>query len=146
MLIDVPKKDLGLMLESGYIYLAMGKFKEAKKVFEGLVNLEVKHEVPRVGLANVYFAQEKFLPAIRQLKEAIKINPESPFAHAHLGEAYLFYGKKDLAIEMLNKAKELDQDGSAKHFSDSLLDLIEKGFDPVELKKSAKQEKTNKKK
>lgn len=142
MLIDIPKKDLGLMLETGYIYLAMGKFKEAKQMFEGLISLEVGHEVPRVGLANVFFAQEKFLPAIRQLKEAIKINEESAFAYAHLGEAYLFYGKKDLALEMLDKAIEIEATGPVFDFVSSIKKLMDKGFDPVELKKAHKKNKS----
>ncbi len=86
-MIEVPRDDLALMLETGYIYLAMAKFSEARQVFEGLSILAPKHEVPHVAFANVLFAQRKFLPAIRTLKEAIKLNDKSAFAHAHLGEA-----------------------------------------------------------
>ena len=78
------------MLEAGYIYLSMGRFKEAREVFEGVSVLVPKHEVPRVALANVLFAQKKFLNAIRVLKEAIRLNPKSSFAFSHLGEALLF--------------------------------------------------------
>lgn len=134
-MIDVPRDDLVMLLEAGYIYLAMTKFKEAKQVFEGVIALAPKHEVPRVALGNVLFAQKKYLPAIRALKEALKLNPESAFAQAHLGEALLFNGKKDQALEALKKASELEPKGKAGNFARSLTELIGMGYDPVQLRK-----------
>lgn len=136
-MIDVPRDDLVLMLETGYIYLAMGKFTEAKQVFEGVCVLMPESEVPVVGLANVYFAQKKFLQAIRTLKQALEINPKSAFALAHLGEAYLFYGKLDDAQEELKKAFDLDKKGHAGSFAKSLMDLMSQGYDPVKLAKES---------
>lgn len=136
-MIDVPRDDLVLMLEAGYIYLAMGKFSEAKQVFEGIMALSPKHEVPRVALANVFFAQKKYLPAIRILKEAIELNPKSAFAHAHLGEAFLFYGKKDQALEALGQVSSLDSEGKAGEFAHSLIELIHTGYDPAQLRLSS---------
>lgn len=140
-MIDVPKDDIITMLEAGYIYLAMKRFKEAKKLFEGVCELAPKHDVPQVAVANVYFAQSKFLEATRVLKAAIKDNPDSAHAWAHLGEAQLFYGKKDDALESLKKASELmpEGEGNPGHFARSLLDLIAAGYDPVEQKKAFKK-------
>ncbi len=138
-MIDVPRDDLVLMLEAGYIYLAMGKLSEAKQVFEGLVALAPTHEVPVVALGNVFFAQKKFLQAIRILKEAVELNPQSAFAHAHLGEAQLFYGKKDDALKTLAKAVNLDPKGATGEFARSLADLIGQGYDPVKFKEEAKE-------
>jgi tetratricopeptide (TPR) repeat protein len=138
-MIDIPRDDLVLMLEAGYIYLAMGKFTEARQIFEGLTALAPKHDVPRVALANVLFAQKKFLPAIRTLKEAIKINKESAFAHAHLGEALLFYGKKELALESLQEALRLDPKGKCGDFARSLTELINQGYSPLQYREEAKK-------
>ena len=142
-MIDIPRDDLVLMLEAGYIYLAMGKFLEARHVFEGLIALVPKNEVPRVALANVLFAQKKFLPAIRTLKEAIKLNEESAFAHAHLGEALLFYGKKEQALEALAQASRLEVQGKCGDFARSLIELVKRGYSPshyrAESKKGASQ-------
>lgn len=142
-MISVPKNDLTLMLEAGYIYMGMRRFSEAKQIFEGLVALSPKHEIPRVALANSFFAQEKYLQAIRVLKDARKINTDSAFVHAHLGEAYLFYGKKEEATESLNKAVELDSQGNAGQFAKSLLDLIDQGYDPQQYKEEAKNKSKN---
>lgn len=142
-MIDIPRDDLVLMLEAGYIYLAMGKLSEAKQVFEGLIALAPTHDVPVVALGNVLFAQKKYLQAIRVLKDAIDVNPESAFAHAHLGEAYLFYGKRDDASKALAKAVSLDPKGATGEFARSLGALIEQGYDPVKFKEESKKEKAS---
>ncbi len=140
-MIDVPRDDLVLMLEAGYIYLAMGKFNEARQIFEGVIALAPEREIPRVALGNVLFAQKKFLAAIRILKEALDINSKSAFAHAHLGESLLFYGKKEQALEELNAASKLEPNGKAGDFARSLMQLINMGYDPVRLKDEAKKAK-----
>lgn len=144
-MIDVARDDLVLMLEAGYIYLAMLKFKEARQVFEGVEVLAPKHDVPQVAVANVLFAQGKYLEAIRVLKQAIKDNPKSAFAFSHLGESLLFYGKQDEARKALEKAAQLEPIGKAGDFARALVDLMEKGYDPVkfraELKKQQKEAK-----
>lgn len=138
-MIDVPRDDMVMMLEAGYIYLAMGRFKESKLIFEGLIALQPKHEIPRVALANTLFAQKKYLPAIRVLKEAIKLNEKSAFAYSHLGEACLFYGKKDDAREYLQQASTIEPQGKAGDFARALLKLMDEGYDPVELRKQARK-------
>ncbi len=140
-MIDVPRDDLVMMLEAGYIYLAMGKFSEAKQIFEGIITLAPKHEVPQVALANVLFAQKKYLQAIRILKEALELNPQSAFAHAHLGEALLFYGKRDQALQSLNRASQIEPTGKAGDFARSLSQLVSMGYDPVRLREEARKQK-----
>ena len=138
-MIEVVRDDIVIMLEAGYMYLAMQKFKEAKKVFEGIIAITPKHDIPKVALSNVYFSQSKFLEAIRTLKQAIKDNPESAYAYAHLGESQLFYGKKDDALKSLNKALELDEEENVKDFTQSLIELIESGYDPKAYKRAFKK-------
>lgn len=140
-MIDVPREDIIVMLEAGYIYLAMRRFKEAKTVFEGICQLAPKHDVPMVAVSNVYFAQGKYLETIRLLKKAIKDNPNSAFAWAHLGEAQLFHGKRDDALQSLEKAAEIDSsdDKKVSEFTKSLIHLMGLGYDPVEYRKVYKK-------
>lgn len=135
-MIDVPRDDLVIMLEAGYIYLAMKRFSEAKKVFEGVCTLAPRHDIPQVATANVYFAQGKFLESIRTLKQALKDNPKSAFAWSHLGESQLFYGKREEALESLGKASGLEPQGKSGDFARSLIDLINQGYDPKKFKKA----------
>ena len=137
-MIDVPRDDLVLMMEAGYIYLAGGKLNEAKQVFEGVSVLKPKHEIPMVAIANVLFAQKKFPQAIKLLKEALKINPKSVFALSHLGESLLFSNKKEEALKILNQAVALDGQSSAGQFARSLIKLIEQGYDPEKFRQEMK--------
>lgn len=137
-MIHVAREDIITMLEAGYMYLAMRNFKNARQVFEGVCTLVPGHDVPQVALANVYFAQHKFLESVRLLKNTVKERPDSAFAYAYLGESQLFYGKKDEAITHLKKASELEPEGKSGDFARSLLQLIAQGYDPVELRKAIK--------
>ncbi len=138
-MIDAAREDIVVMLEAGYIYLAMKKFREAKEIFEGVTVLAKKHDIPQVGLANTYFAQGKFMESVRILKNAVKETPDSAFAWAHLGESLLFYGKPDEARDSLNKALALDSKTSCGDFARSLLQLMDQGYDPVKLRKEFKE-------
>jgi tetratricopeptide (TPR) repeat protein len=135
-MIDAPRDDLITMLEAGYIYLAMKKFKEAREVFEGVCVLAPKHDIPQVALSNVFFTQCKFLEAIRVLKQAIKDNPNSAFAYSHLGESQIFYSKRDEAYASLKKAVELDPKGKSGDFARSLIALLDSGYDPKVYRKA----------
>lgn len=139
-MIDSRKEDLIVMMEAGYIYLAMQKFAEAKATFEGVSVLAPKTAVPIVALGNVYFSQCQYARAIRTYKKALEVDSESAFAKAYLGESYLFDGHKDNAVKCLEDAIAMDKEGTTAPFARSLLDLIGKGFDPFQLtKEQAKQ-------
>lgn len=129
-MIDVPTEDLRLMLEAGYLYLAMKRLKEAKQVFEGVCTLAPESDVPLVALGNVYFGENNFEEAIKIYKKALTLVPASAFAKAYLGEAYFFYGKKEESCKILKEASHTDPHGKSGEFARSLLDLIEKGFNP----------------
>ena len=129
-MIPVPSEDLRILLEAGYLYLAMQKYKEAKEVFEGVVILAPKSEVPLVALGNVYCVQGKFEQAIKTYEEALEIDPKSAFAIAYLGEALFFHGKAELSKQTLEKAAKIDPNGKSGDFARSLLELIKKGFVP----------------
>lgn len=129
-MIDVPVDDLRLMLEAGYLYLAMRRIKEAREVFEGVALLAPNSDVPRVALGNVFFNEGKYSEAIKSYLKTVEEFPESAFAVAYLGEAYLFGNQPDKAKESLTKASHLDPNGKSGDFARSLLDLMKKGFNP----------------
>lgn len=134
-MIDVRKEDLVVMMEAGYIYMAMRKFSEARTLFEGVSILAPKSAVPVVAAGNVYFAMRQYGRAIRTYKKALEIESDSAFAKAYLGESLLFDGRKDMAVKYLNEAIAGDQLGSTSPFAKALLNLVDKGFDPHQLMK-----------
>lgn len=129
-MIPVPSEDLRVLLEAGYLYLGMQKFKEAAELFEGVIALAPKSEVPVVALGNVFCVQGKFDQAVKTYEKALELDPQSAFATAYLGEALFFKGDKAKALETLTKASKLDPDGKSGDFARSLLDLIKRGFTP----------------
>lgn len=138
-MVPMENDDLIVMMESGYIYLGMLKFKEAKEVFEGASILAPNSEVPLVALGSVYFAQEKFDQAVSWYQKALKKNPDSPFAKSYYGEALFFKGKTEEAIQALNEAIDLDPDGQSGTFAKALIQAIDDGFTPPEKKRGKKR-------
>ena len=129
-MISVPSEDLRILMEAGYLYLGMQRYKEAQEVFEGVVVLAPKSEVPLVALGNVFCVQGQFEKAIKTYQKALDVEPKSAFAKAYLGEALLFKGDEEKAKGTLQEASDLDPKGKSGDFARSLIDLIEKGFSP----------------
>ncbi len=126
----LDRESLGLMMEAGYVYLGMQRFKEARDVFEGVTSLAPESEIPLIALGSVDFCQGKFTNAIRRYKKAMKIDAESLYAKAYMGEALFFMGKKAEAVKQLEEVSKNDPKGRAGDFVRALLDAINKGFSP----------------
>lgn len=126
----LDREYLGLMMEAGYVYLGMQRFKEARDVFEGVTSLAPDSEIPLIAMGSVDFCQGKFANAIRKYKKALKINPTSEYALAYMGEVLFFMGKKTEAVKTLEEVSGMDPKGKAGDFARSLLDAIDKGFTP----------------
>lgn len=132
-MIDIERAHLALMMEAGYVYVGMQRFKEAREVFEGVAAMAPDSEIPLIAIGSVDFCQGKFTNAIRRYKKALKIEPKSAYALAYMGEALFFMGKKAEAVKHLEEVQKLEPDGKAADFARALLDAIAKGFTPQAL-------------
>lgn len=117
-------------MEAGYLYLGMGRYQDARDVFEGVGVLAPWSELPHVALGSTLFAQRKFDQAIQVYRKALGMKKDSPFARAYLGEALFFRGRRDEAVRELEKAAMFDPTGKSGDFARALLDAIQKGFTP----------------
>lgn len=129
-LVDVPREEVALLLEAGYLYMEMGRPKEAEEIFAGVAALLPESDVPRVALGNLQFSQGRFQRALKHHQEALKLRPESAIAQAHVGEALLFLKRTEEGIAALNKAIEMEPDGPAAAFARALLDAHKEGALP----------------
>jgi len=127
-IIDVPRTDVMLMLESGYLFMELGKNKEAEEVFDGLCAMFPSNDVPHVALGNLYFSQGKFSPALKAQEKAVACRPDSATAHAGVAEALFFLKRFDEALAAADQAIGLDVDGSAGQFAASLKEAHELGI------------------
>lgn len=137
--IQLDRQHLVLLLEVGYIYVGMQRFKEARQVFEGVQLLAPESDVPVIALGGVAFCEGDFKKAIQIYQKALKLVPDSLFAKAYLGEALLFAGKSQEADTCLKEVKKLDPKGAAGHFADTLLSAVAQGFDPKKVAEGKKR-------
>lgn len=121
-LVPVPQTEVALLLECGYLYLEMNKPREAEEIFSGVAALVPHSDIPLICLGNLFFSQGRYDRAMRFHRDALKKNPQSSLAQAHLGEALLFAGKRGEAKAALDKAVELEGDGAP--LAEALLDAM----------------------
>lgn len=126
-IISVPQKDVALLLEAGYLYMELGKNKEAEEVFQGVSALVPHSDVPHMALGHLYFSMGRFQHALKSHQKAAELNPESAAAHASIGEAFFFLRKPKDALAAVGKAMQLDPDGSAGQFAKYLKEAHELG-------------------
>ena len=132
-MIHLDRKYLQVMMEAGYVYLGMRRFKEARELFEGLAVMAPDSEVPLVAMGNVEFCENRLDKAIKRYEQALKIDPASVYAKVYLGEALVFAGKKERGIELLKEVKATDRSGAGE-FATALMDALKGGFEPPERK------------
>lgn len=124
MSLPAPSQDeILFLMESGFIQRAAKRFQAARETFEGVRVLCPQSETPDIALGTVSFAEGNIDEAITLYQAALAKNPLSAFAHAQMGEAYLFKKDKDTARQYLQKAVELDPKGEAGTLARSLLGL-----------------------
>lgn len=126
-IVEVSKQEARLLVESGYLHIELGKFKEAQEIFEGCAALLPRSDVPRIGLGNLFFSQGRHDDAINAYQDAIKVRPDSAAAHAFLGEAYLFKKQFAKAQDTLKRAQELEPEGPPAELARNLLKAYEQG-------------------
>ncbi len=124
----IPQRDLTLLLEAGYLYMELGKNKEAEEVFNGVSALIPHSEVPHMALGNLYFSMGRFTPALKAHQRAAELNPESAAAHASIGEALFFLKKPKEALVAVEKAMQLEGEGPAGQFAKYLKEAHELGI------------------
>lgn len=132
-MIPMEREYLAIMMEAGYVYLGMQRFKESRDVFEGVASLASDSEIPQIALGSVDFCQGKFTNAIKHYKKALKVDSMSLYALAYMGEALLFMGKKNEALKQLEEVSKADIKGRAGDFARALIDAVAKGYTPQQL-------------
>jgi tetratricopeptide (TPR) repeat protein len=126
-LIELPQPEAALLLEAGYLFMEMGKPRDAEEVFAGVAALLPHSEIPLVALGNLEFSQGHFQRALKHHQDALKVKPASALAQAHVGEALLWLKKGDDGVKALKKAIDLDPGGASASFARALLDAWDQG-------------------
>ncbi len=80
-----------------------------------------------MALGHLYFSMGRFNPALKAHQLAVELNPDAAAAHASVGETLFFLRRHEEAVISLDKAIELDSDGSAGEFARALKEAHELG-------------------
>ncbi len=123
--IDPPAEELEVLLEAAILYREAGGLDHARDIFQGVRSLAPASEVPEVGLGTVAFQRGRFEEARKHYLRALQRNPDSAWAHAHLGEVELFLLNKEAARVHLLRAQSLDPGGPFSHMAQDLMALVD---------------------
>jgi tetratricopeptide (TPR) repeat protein len=123
--IDTSKEELVFVMEAGMFYRDLRRFDDAREIFNGVRILAPMSEVPEVALGTVAFQDGEFERAGMHYRRALKLNPRSAWAYAHLGELSLFQMDKEQARRHLNSAIDLDPRGDHGKLARALLDFAD---------------------
>jgi tetratricopeptide (TPR) repeat protein len=86
-----------------------GWLEEAIKEFNRAIELDHHSPLPRINRASVFLEQGRLCDALNDLLEAVRLAPEEPATHYHLGVFLSRYGS-NLAISELHASLNLDPD------------------------------------
>jgi len=84
-----------------------GWLDEAIREFSKAIDLDKSAAFPRINRASVLMEQGRTLEALDDLMKAVKLAPENPTTHLHLG-IFLTKFASDLGIKQLDSTLELD--------------------------------------
>jgi tetratricopeptide (TPR) repeat protein len=123
--INPSKEEVAFLMEAGILYRDLQNYDLALEVFKGVRALIPKSEVPEVALGTVAFQQRDFEGAERHYQRALKLNPRSAWAYAHLGELALFQTNKEQARAYLKTAIDFDPRGDHGRLARALMEFAD---------------------
>jgi Tfp pilus assembly protein PilF len=88
----------------GYSFLIDQQIQPAFVEFQKAIELDPKDRDSHYALAHIYFLQQDFVKAERELKRVLKIDARYPEAWNYLGKVYDEQGRTDLALEHFDRA------------------------------------------
>lgn len=141
--LNITPEEFMEMGRIGAMYYEQGKYDSARKIFEGLVELDPTSADAHAALGGLFTQIEEDDKALVHLKKAIEIQPEQIAPYVNLGEVYLRKHNLEESVANLKIAVELDpkeQDGGANRARAMLLGLHE-AFE--QLKASQKSQETD---
>jgi Tfp pilus assembly protein PilF len=88
----------------GYSFLLDNQLQPAFVEFQKAIEQNPKDRDTRYALAHIYYQQQNFAEAERELKRVLKIDDRYPEAWNYLGKVYDEQGRTDLALEQFDRA------------------------------------------
>jgi Tfp pilus assembly protein PilF len=104
---QIPAKEIALMMEAGHICRYARRFREAREIFQGVAALPRGREIADLALAAVACDEHKFDEAEALCRRTLQLNPRSAAACAQLAEVQIIRGDTTSAAQTLKRAYDL---------------------------------------
>lgn len=124
MMVHIDSELVRLLMRIGYTAAWNGLHREALAIFDGVGAVRPESEVPVIGAAVVAMLSGNEDVAVQTLEEgALKLNPGSAQARAHLGVALRLRGDEQEGIAMLQEVAAQITDEAAARMAANVLAL-----------------------
>ena len=123
--VQPAEEELRVIMEAGFVLREAGKFDAAEAVFRGMMELLPQSEVPRVALGTVELQRGRFAEALAACEEALRLRPDSLYAHVHHAEALLFQQRRAEAEAELQEVIATDPASPHSRTARALLDAAD---------------------
>ncbi|MBI5579777.1 MAG: tetratricopeptide repeat protein [Deltaproteobacteria bacterium] len=93
----------------GQAYIELGRFSDAETQYNEILRLAPQEAGGYLGMGLVYSRQGKHEEAIREFKQAIRVDEDLYDAYAQMGYSYADMGDMETAQDMVDSLERLDQ-------------------------------------
>jgi tetratricopeptide (TPR) repeat protein len=98
----------------GLVYFQLGQKEKAVESFLQAALYNRKDPEPLISLGNFYLDENNLEEAFRYLNSAVRLDPKSARALYFLGLAYQKQGDRNSALELVEKLREINEEGAQK--------------------------------
>ncbi|MBI4412699.1 MAG: tetratricopeptide repeat protein [Deltaproteobacteria bacterium] len=122
-LTKLDQKKIKQVAEMGHVKLRHGRTNEARRIFEVLTFLDHRNYFHHLALGGTYQKLKRYVDAIYQFSEALKLSPGNINALVNRGEVFLRHKNYRKAAEDFREAILLDKSGKDR-FSNRARSLV----------------------
>jgi len=121
MLKEVEPELLRLLLRLGYMAAWQGWQREAVAIFQAVRAARPQSELPAIGAAVLAMMAGNSELAVQMLREeALRLNPDSDYAKAHLGCALRLNGQDEEGLKLLTDLEQNSTEPSVREMAQNL--------------------------
>jgi putative PEP-CTERM system TPR-repeat lipoprotein len=104
---DLLPDDLDVKMKAASLQLLAGRFDEAKRLAEGVLEKDSSHLHAQILVANALAGLKDFNQAVVEIEEAIRLDPNRGESYSHLGAFEVQRGNQEAAARAFQRAVEL---------------------------------------
>jgi putative PEP-CTERM system TPR-repeat lipoprotein len=114
---DLLPDDVNVMMKAASLQLLAGRFDEAKRLAEGVLQKDSSHLHAQILVANALAGLKDFNQAVAEIEEAIRLDPNRGESYSSLGAFEVQRGDPEAAARAFQRAVELAPDSPVAHLA-----------------------------